>query len=74
LLSCCHFSGVSSSSGQPRISPNAAASSADGGSTGVAGGVTFPPGDFLQNIIQMAANAALQGQTGRQGFTHWLVS
>jgi len=31
------------------------------------GGVLFPPGDFLQNMIQMAANAALQGQPGRQG-------
>lgn len=32
------------------------------------GGMMFPPGDFLQNMIQMATNAALQGQQpGRQG-------
>lgn len=31
------------------------------------GGLPFPPGDFLQNIIQMAAGAALRGQPGQQG-------
>jgi hypothetical protein len=35
------------------------------------GGMMFPPGDFLQNMIQMATNAALQGQQpGRQGFNN----
>lgn len=34
---------------------------------GATGGPMLPPGDFLQNIIQMATNAALQGQSGRQG-------
>jgi len=70
-----HVSGIcilASSSGQPTTSSTATStdtSSAAGARAASSTGATaaFPPGDFLQNIIQMAANSGLQSQQGQPG-------
>jgi hypothetical protein len=61
------FADASTSSGaQSHVPFNPSPSGTDAATAGAVGGMALPPGEFLQNIIQMAANAALQGQAGRQ--------
>lgn len=61
---------VGGASGQPVTSSTATStdtSSAAGSRAAPSAGATpaaFPPGDFLQNIIQMAANSGLRAQQG----------
>jgi len=63
---------LASSTGHPATSSSATStdsSSAAGARAVPSAGATaaFPPGDFLQNIFQMAANSGISTQQGQPG-------